>query len=68
MSFPTELSRLLANQFVAVIFDNEVTVGEFVTDPPLCWVRLVQRAGNFEIAAGYPTVLTSEQASFEMTN
>lgn len=68
MSFHADMSRLLANQFVAVIFDNEVTVGEFVTDPPLRWLRLLQRTGDFEVGDGYPTALTSEQATFEMTN
>ena len=38
-----ELLRSLADQFVALILDNEVTVGEFVATPPLSWTRLVQR-------------------------
>jgi len=57
-----------ANQFVALILDNEVTVGEFVTSPPLPWTRLVQRNGVFQIADGYPNKLTAAQAKFEMTN
>jgi hypothetical protein len=60
--------RLSANEFAALILDNEVTVGEFVTNPPLSWTRLVQRQGVFQIPAGYPTVLTAAQAKFEMTN
>ncbi|MGH7795879.1 MAG: hypothetical protein ACREQ2_13480 [Candidatus Binatia bacterium] len=48
--------------------DNEVTVGEFVTAPPLPWTRLVQRNGVFQVADGYPNVLTAEQAKFEMKN
>ena len=68
MSFPSELSQSLANQFVALILDNEVTVGHFVTTPPLPWIRLIQRNGIFQIAEGYPTVLTAEQAKFEMRN
>ena len=63
-----ELLRSLADQFVALILDNEVTVGEFVATPPLSWTRLVQRNGSFEVAEGYPTVLTSAQAKFEMRN
>ena len=64
----TALQRLSAEQFVAVILDNEVTVGEFVTTPPLPWTRLVQRNGVFQAGDGYPTVLTAAQAKFEMKN
>ena len=59
---------MLPNQFLAVILDNEVTVGEFVTSSPLSWTRLVQRGGIFQVAEGYPNVLTAAQAKFEMTN
>jgi len=68
MTVPADLSRLLANQFVVLILDNEVTVGEFVAKPPLAWVRLIQRDDIFQIAEGYPTVLSAEQATFEMRN
>jgi hypothetical protein len=68
MTFCSELGQSLANQFVALILDNEVTVGEFVTDPPLPWTRLVQQNGIYKVAAGYPTELTSAQAKFEMRN
>jgi hypothetical protein len=64
----TELKRLSADRFVALILDNEVTVGEFVTSPPLPWIRLVQQSGLFQVAEGYPTVLTEAQAKFEMRN
>lgn len=64
----SELQRLSANHFVGLILDNEVTVGEFVTDPPLSWTRLMRRNGVFQIADGYPTVLTAAQAKFEMKN
>jgi hypothetical protein len=63
-----ELQRLSADRFVALILDNEVTVGEFVTNPPLPWTRLVQRNGVFQMAEGYPNVLTVEQGKFEMKN
>jgi hypothetical protein len=63
-----ELLRLSAERFVALILDNEVTVGEFVTHPPLSWNRLIQRNGLFQIAEGYPNVLTTAQAKFEMKN
>jgi hypothetical protein len=56
------------NQFLALILDNEVTVGEFVTNPPLPWIRLVQRDSIFKVAGGYPNTLTAAQAKFEMTN
>ena len=63
-----ELERLSRDYFVALILDNEVTVGEFVTYPPLPWTRLVQQNGIYQVAAGYPTKLTSAQAKFEMRN
>ena len=63
-----ELQRFRASQFVALILDNEVTVGEFVTPAPLPWTRLIQRNGVFQVADGYPTVLTADQAKFEMRN
>src|SRR3989442_1975005 len=63
-----ELLRLSADRFVTLILDNEVTVGEFVTTSPLSWTRLIQRNGIFEVAEGYPTLLTPEQAKFEMRN
>jgi hypothetical protein len=63
-----KLLRSSADHFVALILDNEVTVGEFVVAPPLFWTRLVQRNGIFWVAEGYPTVLTTVQAKFEMKN
>ena len=68
MSLCTEISQLLADKFVALILDNEVTVGEFVTNPPLSWTRLVQHDGVFQVAQGYPNLLTVAQARFEMKN
>ena len=63
-----ELERLSTEHFVALILDNEVTVGEFVTDPPLPWTRLAQQNGVFRVAPGYPTELTAAQAKFEKRN
>jgi hypothetical protein len=63
-----EKLHLPADQFVALILDNEVTVGEFVVNPPIPWTRLVQSQGTFQVAQGYPTVLTAAQAKFEMKN
>jgi hypothetical protein len=63
-----ELKRVSSGRFVALILDNEVTVGEFVTAPPLPWIRLVQRNGVFQVGEGYPSVLTAAQAKFEMRN
>jgi hypothetical protein len=68
MSVITEIARVLRDQFVALILDNEVTVGEFVVQPPLPWLRLVQENGVFRVAQGYPTVLSTAQAKFEMKN
>jgi hypothetical protein len=68
MTLSTELSQLSADQFSALILDNEVTVGEFVTQPPVPWTRFVQREGVFRVAEGYPNVLTAAQAKFEMKN
>ena len=42
MTFCSELGQSLANQFVALILDNEVTVSHFVTSPPLPWNHLIQ--------------------------
>ena len=63
-----ELLRLSADRFVALILDNEVTVGEFVATPPLAWSRLIQRHGVFQVTEGYPNLLTAAQAKFEMKN
>ena len=68
MILKDDLTRLRASQFVAFILDNEVTVGEFVTTPPLPWTRIVHDNGNFQISAGYPNLLTAAQAKAEMTN
>jgi len=59
---------LPTDRFVALILDNEVTVGEFVAEPPLPWIRLIQQGGVFRAAEDYPTVLTAEQATFETRN
>jgi len=68
MNLNTQLQQAKIQQFVALILDNEVTVGEFVTDPPLPWTRIVQQGGIFQVAEGYPSVLTAEQGKFEMKN
>ena len=68
MTLKDQLASLRSTQFVALILDNEVTVGEFVTSPPLPWARIVQRNGIFQIADGYPNGLTAEQSRFEMKN
>ncbi len=68
MTLRNELSQLTANQFVALILDNEVTVGYFVTSPPLPWTRLTESEETYQVAEGYPNLLTAEQAKFEMRN
>jgi hypothetical protein len=65
---PAQLAELRKEFFLALILDNEVTVGHFVVEPPLPWLRLVQRGGIFQLGAGYPGLLTADQAQFEMTN
>ena len=68
MSIITELASHRAKQFVALILDNEVTVGEFVTEPPLPWARIVQHDSVFRIAEGYPKVLDAALGRAEMKN
>lgn len=68
MALKDELARRRKDLFVALILDNEVTVGEFVMAPPLPWARIVQLDGVFQIAEGYPNSLTAAQAQFEMKN
>ena len=66
MTLGTELSQLLANRFVTLILDNEVTVGHFVTSPPLPWCRVTQRDGQYQIPKGSLVLLTAEQTKIEM--
>lgn len=68
MTLGAELGRLPDHPFVTLILDNEVTLGHFVTAPPLPWVRLTRRDGLYRVAEGYPALLTAEQARFEMKN
>jgi len=68
MNLIAQLQQAKTKQFLALILDNEVTVGEFVTEPPLPWARIVQKAGSFQVADGYPNLLTVEQGKFEMKN
>lgn len=68
MTLRAELFRIGSDHFATLILDNEVTVGEFVANPPLSWTRLVQRDGIFRAGDGYPNRLTAAQAKFEMRN
>jgi hypothetical protein len=68
MTLAAELTARRTSHFLALILDNEVTVGEFVMEPPLRWSRCIQRAGVFQVAVGYPTLLTETQAKLEMRN
>jgi hypothetical protein len=68
MTLAAELTARRTSHFLALILDNEVTVGEFVIEPPLRWTRCIQRRGVFRIAEGYPTLLTEAQARLEMRN
>jgi hypothetical protein len=68
MILATELAARRSDRFLALILDNEVTVREFVTQPPLHWSRCIQRHDVFQVAEGYPTLLTEAQATLEMRN
>jgi hypothetical protein len=68
MTLKETLAAHRTDRYVALILDNEVTVGEFVTAPPLPWTRIVQLHGVFQIAEGYPNSLTAAQGNFEMKN
>jgi hypothetical protein len=68
MTLTAELAARRSDRFLALILDNEVTVGEFVTQPPLHWTRCIQRDEVFQVAEGYPTLLTEAQAKVEMRN
>jgi hypothetical protein len=68
MTLAAELAARRSDRFLALILDNEVTVGEFVIEPPLHWTRCIQRHGVFQAADGYPTLLTGAQAKLEMRN
>jgi hypothetical protein len=66
MTVSFELSLLFRGQYGVLILDNEVTVGDFATRPPLRWSRLIQPDGNYRVAEGYPVPLTLEQTRKEM--
>ena len=68
MTLAAGLATRRSDRFLALILDNEVTVGEFVTEPPLQWTRCIQRGGVFQIAEVYPNLLTEAQAKVEMRN
>ena len=68
MTLAADLAARRIDCFLALILDNEVTVGEFVAEPPLHWTRCIQRGGIFQVAEGYPTLLTEAQAKLEMRN
>lgn len=68
MSLVNDLTQSRKQHFTALILDNEVTVSEFVTEPPLPWARIVQVGGVFGIAAGYPKELTTALGKAEMRN
>ena len=68
MTLAAELAARRSDRFLALILDNEVTVAEFVTHPPIQWTRCIQRGGIFQVAEGYPTLLTEAQGKLEMRN
>ena len=68
MTLIDSLAQWKKDHFLALILDNEVTVGEFISDPLLPWRRLVYEAGTFGVSDGYPNQLSAAQAKFEMKN
>jgi hypothetical protein len=66
MNLANQLNQARSQQFVALVLDNEVTVGEFVTEPPLPWARIVQHDSVFQIAEGYPKGLDAALGRAEM--
>jgi hypothetical protein len=68
MTLDEEIARLSTDLFSVLILDNEVTVGHFVTSPPLPWIRLILSGGRYGVAEGYPSTLNEAQAKFEMRN
>ncbi|HET9880677.1 MAG TPA: hypothetical protein VFS81_02890 [Candidatus Binatia bacterium] len=68
MTLAADLAARRNDRYLALILDNEVTVGKFVTQPPLHWTRCIQRDELFQVAEGYPTLLTEAQATLEMRN
>jgi hypothetical protein len=68
MSLDSELRRVAPDACRVLILDNEVTVGHFVTNPPLQWTRLARKGGVYRASDRYPTELTEAQAQFEMRN
>lgn len=68
MNLATQLQQARSKQFVALILDNEVTVSEFISEPPLPWARIVQHDDVFQLAEGYPKVLDAALGKAEMKN
>jgi hypothetical protein len=65
MTVSSELLPDFYDHYVVLILDNEVTVENFVTAPPLPWIRLTLDGGAYRVSAGYPELLTAEQAKRE---
>lgn len=61
----SDLASSFKKCFIVLILDNEVTVENFVQETPLSWGRLVENQGFYEMARGYPCLLSSEQAERE---
>ncbi len=68
MTITKELSQHWQDRYITLILDNEVTVGNFVAEPPLPWARMVQSSDDYCVQEGYPTVLDTGQAKREMKN
>ena len=68
MAISKELSQYGQDRYIALILDNEVTVGNFVAEPPMPWTRMVHSSDDYCVQKDYPTVLDDGQAKREMKN
>ena len=68
MAISTELSQYWQDRYIALILDNEVTVGNFVAEPPLPWTRMVYSSGDYCVQKDHRTVLDDGQAKREIKN
>ena len=59
---------LFKNNYRVLILDNEVTVKDFVAEPPLSWARLILKEGSYIPDQGSPTFLTNKKADQEKLN
>ena len=61
MSTVKLIRDLFKKNYLVLILDNEVTVKDFVADPPLSWARLILQGGSYIADQGSPTFLTKKK-------